>query len=82
VELKSGVIVARRHIHLSDEQATERGLVNGQTVSVRVGGERGLTFHEDAIRSNPDFDLHLHLDTDEGNAAGQEMAGGVGEIER
>ncbi|MFH2062579.1 MAG: PduL/EutD family phosphate acyltransferase, partial [bacterium] len=46
VELKSGVIVARRHIHLSDEQATERGLVNGQTVSVRVGGERGLTFHE------------------------------------
>ncbi|HCC22395.1 TPA: propanediol utilization protein [Candidatus Uhrbacteria bacterium] len=80
IELKSGVIVARRHIHLSDAQAVERGLKNGDLVSVRVGGDRGVTFHEVAIRSNPEFDLHLHLDTDEGNAAWLEMGGGIGEI--
>jgi len=80
VELKSGVIVARRHIHLSDVQAAERGLKSGQTVSVRVGGERGVTFHGVVLRTNPNFDLHLHLDTDEGNAAWLEMNGGMGEI--
>jgi len=80
VELAGGVIVAKRHIHLSDEQAAERGLENGQQVDVRVGGERGVTFHEVILRTNPNFDLHLHLDTDEGNAAWQDMVGGSGEI--
>lgn len=80
VELNSGVIVAKRHIHLSDEQAAERGLENGQAVDVRVEGDRSVTFHNVILRTNPIFDLHLHLDTDEGNAAWQDMVGGVGEI--
>lgn len=82
VEIKSGVIVAKRHIHLSGEQAAERGLEDGQTVSVHVGGDRGTTFHNVILRTNPDFDLHLHLDTDEGNAAWQEMGGGEGTIHK
>lgn len=80
VELTQGVIVAKRHIHLSDEQAAERGLEGVQTVDVRVGGERGVTFHNVILRINPGFDLHLHLDIDEGNAAWQDMLGGAGEI--
>ncbi len=80
VELQSGVIVPKRHIHLSDDQAAERGLEGGQTVSVKIGGERGVTFHNVILRSDPSFDLHMHLDTDEGNAAWQAVGGGVGEI--
>lgn len=80
VELEQGVIVAKRHIHLSEKQAAERGLEGGQTVSVVVRGERAVTFHNVILRTDSSFDLHLHLDTDEGNAAWQEMVGGIGEI--
>ncbi|MFH1046908.1 MAG: phosphate propanoyltransferase [Patescibacteria group bacterium] len=80
VTLTSGVIVAKRHIHLSNDQAEERGLTGIKTVSVRVGGERGVTFHDVILRIDPNFDLNLQLDTDEGNAAWQDMGGGVGEI--
>ncbi|MFC1638951.1 phosphate propanoyltransferase [Patescibacteria group bacterium] len=79
-ELTSGVIVAKRHIHLSEAQAEERGLKGGDTVSVHVGGDRDITFNNVILRTNPNFDLHLHLDTDEGNAAWQEMGGGTGDI--
>ena len=80
VELSEGVIVALRHIHISDEQAAERGLQSGDLVKVRVGGPRAITFEEVHIRTNPSFDLSLHLDTDEGNAAWVAGPDAVGEI--
>jgi putative phosphotransacetylase len=78
-QISSGVIVAKRHIHLSDEEAVARGLKSLGTVAVRITGERDITFHEVILRTDPSFHLHLHLDTDEGNAAWQET-GGSGEI--
>ncbi|MEA3249698.1 MAG: phosphate propanoyltransferase [Patescibacteria group bacterium] len=80
VVLEEGVIVARRHIHISDKEAEERGLVDGDIVSVKIGGDRGLTFHEVNIRVRDSFRLNVHLDTDEGNAAWLDVVGNEGEI--
>lgn len=80
VKLEEGVVVAQRHIHISDEEAAERGLKDGDIVSVKVGGDRGLTFHEVSIRAHESFCLNVHLDTDEGNAAWLDVGGSEGEI--
>ena len=69
--LTSGVISARRHIHMSDQDAARLGLRDGQAVQVRIDSEgRDLTFGDVTVRVQPDFRLELHLDTDEANAAG------------
>jgi putative phosphotransacetylase len=80
VELAEGCIVPLRHIHISDTQAAERGLKNGDKVKVRVGGLRATTFEEVNIRVHPTFDLSMHLDTDEGNAIWADMKGEEGEL--
>lgn len=71
VVLRGGVITARRHIHMSPEEARQFRLHDGQVVSVKVDSEgRDLTFGDVIVRVAPDFRLELHLDTDEANAAG------------
>lgn len=69
VEIGEGVIVARRHIHLSPEQAAEAGVKDGDIVSVKFDGERSLIFNEVLIRSGESHYLDFHMDTDEANAA-------------
>ncbi|GAI78834.1 unnamed protein product [marine sediment metagenome] len=39
-------------------------------VSVKVKGKRGLIFNNVMIRVKDNYKLCMHLDTDEGNAAG------------
>ena len=75
LDLKEGVIVAKRHIHANKTQAQKLGLVNGQNVSVEVEGPRHITFHEIEVRVHEDFDLSMHIDTDEANAAGIDREG-------
>lgn len=71
VELKKGVMVARRHLHVSVEQAQELGLQHMDRVSIQVKGQRGITFHRVVVRSRKGIDeLSFMLDTDEANAAG------------
>jgi acetate kinase len=71
VTLASGVICARRHIHMSDDDARRLGLSDCATVSVRIDSQgRDLVFSDVTVRIAPDFRLELHLDTDEANAAG------------
>jgi putative phosphotransacetylase len=72
LELTDGLIVAKRHVHLSTEQANEYGLSNGQNVKVELEGPRNLIFNEVEVRVDDDFDEVVHLDTDEANAAGQD----------
>lgn len=68
-DLETGIIVAKRHLHLSEEDAKEWGLKNGQIVNAKVGGKRALVFKEIAVRVG-NYSTHIHLDTDEANAAG------------
>ena len=70
VELQEGVIVAKRHLHIEDDLAEIWGLENNSIVSFRVSGVRELLFSNVIVRRGPGHKLALHLDTDEGNAAG------------
>lgn len=69
VDLPRGVMVAGRHIHMTPEIAEEWGLKDGQRVKVEIPGVRAVSFESTLIRVSPDYQLELHLDTDEGNAA-------------
>jgi propanediol utilization protein len=69
--LDHGVVRPLRHLHLSPVDAEVLDLRNGQWVSVAVtSGERRMIFDDVAVRVAPDARLEVHLDTDEGNAAG------------
>ena len=80
VSLNQGLILAMRHVHMSEEQAEELELKDGQMISVKCSGERGLRFDNVAVRARRNFDLAFQIDTDEGNAAGVEK-GDFGELE-
>lgn len=71
VDIEEGVIVAKRHIHMTPEDAKEFGVENGQIVSVLVdtGKGRKTIFDDTVIRVSPKFALAMHIDTDECNAA-------------
>lgn len=69
IDIPEGCIIAKRHIHMSLEDAENTGLKDKDIVSVRVDGERGIIFNEVLIRVNKDFSLEMHIDTDEANAA-------------
>lgn len=70
VTLKSGLIRANRHIHLHTRQAAAMGLKDGDTVAVRVDGERPAVLAGCQIRANDAFKAEMHLDTDDANATG------------
>ena len=71
VELGEGVIVAKRHIHLTPEKAEELGVSDKQIVWVKVeSADRSLAFGDVVCRVSEKFSPAVHLDTDEANAAG------------
>jgi len=70
VTIEQGVICALRHIHMTPQDALHYGLKDRSTVRVRVASERELIFGDVRVRVDPNFRLAMHIDTDEGNAAG------------
>jgi acetate kinase len=71
VTLGRGVICALRHIHMSPADADVLGLKNRDKIAaVVVAGERKMVFGDIIVRVSPAFTIELHLDSDEGNAAG------------
>lgn len=70
LNLTEGCIVAKRHVHMNNEDAAKLGLKDKQIVKVSVKGNRGLVFEEVLIRVHPTFVLEMHIDTDEANACG------------
>jgi acetate kinase len=71
VALAHGVVLAKRHIHMSPADARRLGVRDREIVQVAVDTDgRGLIFGDVVVRASPDYQLELHLDTDEGNAAG------------
>ena len=69
VELNDGVIIAKRHIHMTPADAEAYGLADKQIVKVKVESGRTTIFDDVVVRVNPTFALAMHIDTDECNAA-------------
>ena len=71
VELDCGVVTPVRHIHMTPEDAIRFEVADREKVSVAVDSDgRDVIFGDVVVRISPRFHLELHLDTDEGNAAG------------
>ncbi len=70
VYLKEGVIIANRHIHLTPEYAARHGLQDNDTVDVLVEGVKPTKFYDVQIRVREDFQIEMHIDTDDANSAG------------
>lgn len=70
VELNDGVIIAKRHIHMTPADAEKYNLVDKQIVNVKVETDgRSLVFGDVIVRVSPSYALAMHIDTDESNAA-------------
>lgn len=71
IDLAEGVIVAKRHIHMTPEDAEKFGVKDKDVVGVKVDTNgRSLVFGETVVRVSPTYALAMHIDTDESNAAG------------
>lgn len=70
VEITEGVIVAGRHIHMNLEEADQFNVKDGELVDVQTFGPRALVFNNVLIRANKNYSLEMHVDVEEGNAAG------------
>ncbi|MGM0396387.1 MAG: phosphate propanoyltransferase [Bacillota bacterium] len=70
VQIDKGIIVAARHIHMHTDDGEEFGVKDGDIVSVKVPGPRGLVYDNVLVRVHPSYGLEMHVDIEEGNAAG------------
>ncbi len=80
LRIRQGVIVAKRHIHMTPEDAALRGLSDGQSVKLRTLSARPLIFEDVTVRVSPEYRTFAHLDYDEANACGYQK-GDLGMIE-
>ena len=69
IELAEGVIIAKRHIHMTPADAEAFGVADKDVVKVSIEGTgRALIFDDVVVRVSDKFALAMHIDTDECNA--------------
>ena len=79
VVLSQGVMAARRHIHMTPEDAARMGIRDRQVVKLQVFTQRPLIFDDVSVRVSDKFATSVHLDYDEANACGM-VPGDLGRI--
>ncbi|MDL2287604.1 phosphate propanoyltransferase [Eubacteriales bacterium OttesenSCG-928-G02] len=71
IVLEKGCISAKRHIHLSPDEAKDANVIDKEVVMVKIiTPNRSLIFDDVVVRVNENFRAAMHIDTDESNAAG------------
>ena len=69
IEISEGVIVAKRHIHLTPADAEEMGVKDKDIVWVRLDTDGRKAILGDVVcRVSDSYALAMHIDTDESNA--------------
>ncbi|MRH41656.1 phosphate propanoyltransferase [Aquibacillus halophilus] len=81
LKLDKGLICAARHIHMHTRDAVTFGVSDGDVVGVVVEGPRAITFENTLIRVSPNYQLEMHVDFDEANAANLK-SGAIGTLKR
>ena len=69
VALREGAIRATRHIHMTERDAEDHRVADGDLVRIRFPGDRALVLENVLIRVAKSAALELHIDTDDANAA-------------
>ena len=72
ITLESGVIIAKRHMHVDEADAERLQVSDKETVDIEVQGKRPVIFKDVAVRVHKDFATYVHIDYDEANACGFE----------
>jgi len=83
IEISEGVIVAKRHIHLTPADAEELGVKDKDIVWVKVDtADRKAVLGDVVVRVSDKFSRAMHIDTDESNAigAGRNLEGEIVEL--
>ena len=70
LRLSRGLIVAKRHIHMTPEDAARFGVADRQRVRLQCFTSRPLVFQDVEVRVSPQFSTVVHIDYDEANACG------------
>lgn len=70
IYLKEGVIIANRHIHLTPDFAASLNLKDNDYVDVVIDGVKPTKFYDVQIRVREDFNVEMHIDTDDANSSG------------
>lgn len=68
IRVPEGVIIADRHLHMSDTEAAAFGLKDGDHVQIRIDGIKPGILGNVLVRAGKAHALDLHIDTDDGNA--------------
>lgn len=70
VDLKKGVIISQRHLHVSDKEADELGIRDCEKVGIRINSKRDFILNNVFVRVGPEHCLALHIDKDDAEIAG------------
>ncbi len=70
ITLPEGCIIANRHIHMSEGDASRYGVKDGDYVTVDVTEGKRTRWYDVQVRASDKFTLEMHVDTDDANAAG------------
>lgn len=78
VELTEGVIIAKRHIHMTPDDARSMGVADKEIVKVKIDSNgRSLIFDDVVVRVSASYATAMHIDTDESNACGGANCGEI-----
>ncbi|MBQ3115201.1 MAG: phosphate propanoyltransferase [Clostridia bacterium] len=70
IYLNEGVIIANRHIHLTPDYAKRHNIKDNDYVNVMVEGIKPTKFYDVQVRVRDDFNVEMHIDTDDANSTG------------
>ena len=67
-----GVIIAKRHMHITPEDAARLHVKDKEALKIKVYGSRPVIFEDTIARVSSEFQTYVHIDYDEANACGFE----------